>query len=396
MIGRLEILRFLSNFAFKLKLPVMNPFIVIVVFIHTLVNAYLFVRGWQALPASVPVRIVYGLIFLLFYGSFFIAMAGRDSFPLDRQKALYFIGSTWFAFMLYLSLYFVFTDIIHLADRFFRFLPSSLSPVVFRQVQVISGYILVIIILAAGHYRFTHPEIVEKTININKNGGKYNELKAVVISDLHLGTGIGKKMLQQYVQLVNAQNPDIILIAGDMIDSNVRPLEEERMYEEINRMEAPLGIYFCPGNHEYITGIDRSLHFFAKTKMEVLIDSAVCVNGSFWVIGRNDRTNHNRLSLKQLVSKTVPEQPLFLLDHQPYFPEEAAVCGIDLQISGHTHDGQLWPLNYIVGGMYELGHGYLKKKDTHLIVTSGLGIWGPQFRVGTQSELIILNIRFKE
>jgi predicted MPP superfamily phosphohydrolase len=374
----------------------MNPFIFIVLFIHTIINSYIFVRGWQALPHPVSIRIAYCLLFFIFYSSFFIAMAGRNSFSPDLQKPLYFIGSVWFAFMLYLSLYFVFTDIIRLANYFFRFFPAAITPVVFHQIQVISGYFLVIVVLAAGYYRFTHPAIVEKEISIRKDGGKYSELKAVVISDLHLGVGIDKKMLQRYIQLINAQKPDIILIAGDMIDNNVRPLEEERMYEEINRLEAPSGIYFSPGNHEYISGIDRSLRFFEKTKMNVLIDSAICVNGSFWVIGRNDRSDNNRLLLKQLTEKTDPNQALFLLDHQPYHLEEAAACGIDIQVSGHTHNGQLWPLNRIVDWIYELGYGYMKKENTHIVVTSGLGLWGPPFRIGTQSELILLNIRFKE
>jgi predicted MPP superfamily phosphohydrolase len=374
----------------------MNLFIFIFIFIHTLINFYIFTKGWQALPHFVSIRIAYGLLFFVLYSSFFIAMVGRDSFPLGLQKMLYFVGTVWFASMLYLSLYFIFTDIIRLANHFFRFFPASITPAVFNQIQVISGCFLVFITLMVGYYRFTHPVIVEKDITVHKNGGKYNNLKAVVLSDLHLGVSIDKKMLQQYIQLVNAQKPDIILIAGDMIDNSVRPLEIERMYEEINRLEAPLGIYFCPGNHEYISGIDRSLRFFEKTKMNVLIDSAVCVDNSFWVIGRNDRSYSYRLPLKQLIEKTTPNQALFLLDHQPYHLEDAVACGIDIQLSGHTHNGQLWPLNHIVDRIYELGHGYLKKENTHVVVTSGLGLWGPQFRIGTQSELIILNIHFKE
>jgi predicted MPP superfamily phosphohydrolase len=374
----------------------MNPFIFVFIFIHTAINSYIFVRGWQALPHPLSIRIAYCLLFFIFYTSFFIAMAGRNSFPLGLQKMLYLIGSVWFAAMLYLSLYFLFTDIIHWLNHFFRFFPALITPVVFHQIQVISGYCLVIIILMAGHYRFTHPAIVEKEITVHKDGGKYGELKALVISDLHLGAGIDKKRLQQYVQLINAQKPDVILIAGDMIDSSVHPLEEERMYEEINQLEAPLGIYFCPGNHEYISGIDRSLSFFKKTKMNVLIDSTICVNNSFWLIGRNDRSYDKRLSLKQLIEKTNPNQALFLLDHQPYHLEEAVACGIDIQVSGHTHNGQLWPFNHIVDQVYELGYGYLKKENTHIVVTSGLGLWGPQFRIGTQSELVVLNIRFKK
>jgi predicted MPP superfamily phosphohydrolase len=374
----------------------MNPFIFVFLFIHTLINLYIFVRGWQALPHSSLLRTVYVVVFFIFYSSFFISMAGRNIFPSGIQKILYFVGSTWFAAMLYISLYFLLTDIVHLTGRFFHFLPKIITPVIFHQIQVISGYSFLIIILFTGYYRFSHPSIVEKEIEIHKSGGKHSSLKIVAFSDLHLGVGIDKSKLQKYVQLVNTYKPDIILISGDMIDNSVRPLFQERMYEEINQLEAPLGIYFCPGNHEYISGITESLDFFKRTKLQVLVDSTVLVDDSFWIIGRNDRSAQNRLPLNQLVKKTNPLQALFLLDHQPSHLQEAEKNGIDFQLSGHTHNGQLWPLNYIVDKLYELGHGYLKKNNMHVIVTSGLGLWGPQYRVGTQSELIVLSVRFND
>jgi predicted MPP superfamily phosphohydrolase len=312
------------------------------------------------------------------------------------QKILYFAGSTWFAVMLYISLYFLLTDTIRWLDHCFHFLPQTITPAIFHQIRVISGYSLLIIALSIGYYRFSHPVVIEKEITINKSGGKYSSLKVVAFSDLHLGAGIGKKKLQKYVQLINSQKPDLILIAGDMIDNSVFLLHKERMYEEINQLEAPLGIYSCLGNHEYISGISRSLEFFNKTKIQLLIDSVVSIDDSFQIIGRDDQSSNNRLSLNQLMEKADPQKALFLLDHQPYHLEEAEKNGIDFQLSGHTHNGQLFPLNYIVDKLYELGHGYLKKNNTHLIVTSGLGLWGPPYRIGTQSELIVLSIRFKD
>ncbi|MDR0412774.1 MAG: metallophosphoesterase [Dysgonamonadaceae bacterium] len=370
----------------------MMIFFILVFLIHTLVNAYLFFRGRAALPRVRFAKAIYASVYFVFYSSFIIAMLGRNVLPMGWQKIFYFIGTVWLAAMLYLTLYFLATDLIYGLSRFFRFAPRMLP---FRRIQVVSGYLIVLAVLLFGYHRFTHPALVEKEIVISKSGGKYRDLKVVALSDMHLGVAIDKKRLQQYVQLVNRQHPDLILIAGDLIDNNVLPLRKEEMQEEINRLEAPLGVYFCLGNHEYLSGIEAGMEFLRKTDMTLLIDSVACVENSFWIIGRNDREGGSRQPLSRLVAQTDSSQPLFLLDHQPFHPEEAEANGIDLQFSGHTHNGQLWPLNLLVDKVYALGYGYRQTADTHLYVSSGLGLWGPPFRVGTQSELVVFNIHFK-
>lgn len=369
-------------------------FFSIVFLIHTVINVYLFYKGWKAITHSLFAKTTYTVVFFIFYSSFIIAMLGRNTLPMELQKILYFTGTTWLAVMLYITLYFLITDLIYGLSRLFRFAPQTFASTRLRRIQVISGYTIVLIILISGYHKFTHPSIVEKEIVIPKSGGKYKELKIAAFSDIHLGVAIDKKKLQKYVQLINNQHPDLILIAGDLIDNNVLPLEKERMQEEINQLQAPLGVYFCLGNHEYLSNIESGMKFLRKTNMTLLIDSVAHVEDSFWIIGRNDKEGGHRKPLNKLVAQTNPLQPLFLLDHQPYCPEEAVKEGIDLQFSGHTHDGQLWPLNLIVKKVYEVSHGYKKTGNTQLYVSSGLGLWGPPYRVGTQSELVIFNIRF--
>jgi predicted MPP superfamily phosphohydrolase len=355
---------------------------------------YLFSKGWKAIAHSLFAKTTYTVIFFIFYSSFIIAMLGRNSLPMELQKILYFIGTTWLAVMLYMTLYFLITGLIYRLIHLFHIVPQTVISTRLRRIQVISGYTIVLIILIFGYQKFTHPSIVEKEIVIPKPGGKYKELKIVALSDVHLGVAIDKTKLQKYVQLINNQNPDLILIAGDIIDNNVLPLNEERMQEEINQLQAPLGVYFCLGNHEYLSNIESCMKFLRKTDMTLLIDSVAQIEDSFWIIGRNDKEGGFRKPLNELVAQTNPLQPLLLLDHQPYCPEEAVKEGIDLQFSGHTHDGQLWPLNLIAKKIYEVSHGYKKMGNTQLYVSSGLGLWGPPYRVGTQSELVIFNIRF--
>jgi predicted MPP superfamily phosphohydrolase len=372
----------------------MNLFFIAAFLIYALINVYIFNKGWRALSELKTVRIVYAILFVFICSSFIIAMLGRNTLPLTIQKILYFPGTCWLAVMMYLLLFFTPLDLIYCFIRIFMYFPQQFTKKI-RKIQVATGYLLVVSLAVYGYYQFSHPKIVEQEIVIHKNAGNYKELKVVGISDLHLGINIDKKRLNQYVQQINAQNPDLILIAGDIVDNNALPLEEEKMWETFSQLQAPLGIYFCLGNHEYLSGIEPSMNFLQKTNIHLLIDDYALVDSSLYIIGRDDKQgNHYRKPLKYLVSDVNTTLPLFLLDHEPYHLEEAEESGIDLQLSGHTHNGQIWPGNLFVKKMYELGYGYKQKGNTHYYVSSGLGLWGPQFRIGTQSELVIFKIKF--
>jgi predicted MPP superfamily phosphohydrolase len=370
-------------------------FFIVVFIIYSAINTYVFLRGRQALPSSKKIRVAYATIYFLLYASFIIAMLGRNSLPLAIQKILYIPGTVWLGVMLYLLLFFIVTDLIYFTNRFFHYLPEKIVSH-FRKIQVFSGYILVLCLSVYGYYQFTHPQIVEQKIRINKQAGHYKSLKIVGVSDLHLGVGIDKNRLAEYVRLINDQHPDAIIIAGDIIDNNALPLEIGRMWEELNQLQAPLGVYACLGNHEYLSGIEASMNFLQKTNLHLLIDNSTLVANSFQIVGRDDKQRSlNRKPLKELVKNTDAALPLLLLDHEPYHLEEAEENGIDLQFSGHTHNGQIWPGNLFTGILYEQSHGYKQKGNTHYFVTSGLGLWGPPFRIGTQSELVVFNIEFK-
>ncbi|MDR3061758.1 MAG: metallophosphoesterase [Dysgonamonadaceae bacterium] len=375
----------------------MNLFFILVIFVHTLANSYIFIRGWQALPPSLVLKIVYIVLFIFLYSAFIIAMAGRNTLSLGFQKVLYSAGTSWLAWMLYLVLFFLLTDGVHLLNRFFHFLPDVVgnNPKLFHRIQALGGILLVLILTTIGYIRFSNPVVETIRLQVSKKAGSRKNLRVVAFSDVHLGLTVDKNRLSGYVELINKQKPDIVLISGDLVDNNLRPLNEERMHEELNQIEAPLGIYACLGNHEYLSGIEKSLDFYSKTKIRLLIDRVVRVDDSFWVIGRDDRMNAKRKLLSELVGRTDTTQPLILLDHQPYHLEQAEKNGIDLQISGHTHNGQMWPLNLLVNKIYELGYGLKQKGKTLVYTSSGLALWGPPFRIGTQSELVVFDICFE-
>jgi predicted MPP superfamily phosphohydrolase len=307
-------------------------------------------------------------------------MLMRDILPLAVLKPLYFIGTSWLGMMMYLFAFFVITDII------FIFIRKK-----YRKLRFILIYITVLSLVIYGYINFNNPKIVTQEINIEKNVENRREYTVVGISDLHLGMGIGKNRLKRYIELINAQKPDMVLIAGDIIDNTVRPLMEEKMYEEFLQINAP--VYACLGNHEYMGDSAQCREFYRLAGIRLLVDETILADSAFWIIGRDDyKFNPSRMSLAELVAQTDKSMPVILLDHEPHHLEEAETAGVDLQFSGHTHNGQMFPGNLITKHIFELSHGYKRRGSTHYFVSSGLGIWGPLFRIGTDSEVAVFRI----
>lgn len=343
-------------------------------------NAYLFWKVFQAI-SEVPlwVKIIIGILFWTAAFSMFVSIGLKETaVPQMMQKILYHVGSVWMVFLLYSVLLLLVFDLIR------AFVPVSGSGL---------QYVLPLVaaVLVYGYINYRHPSINHIEITLDKEFE--GELTAVAVSDIHLGHGTGPKALKRYVEMINAQNPDVIFIAGDLIDNSIQPLQKAPFDAVLNQLKAPLGIYMVPGNHEYISGIDASVDYLeAKTDIRLLRDEIVELPCGIRIVGRDDRSNRSRQPLDSLLSRTDPQKPVIVLDHQPYELAETDAAGVDLQISGHTHHGQLWPLNILVDKMYEQGHGYRKWNHAHIYVSSGLSLWGPPFRIGTKSDLAVIHL----
>lgn len=360
----------------------MPIFFIILILAYFGGNGYIFYRGMQAL-SGLPcgVKIPLAVLFWLAALSFFGTMLSRNvKMPFYLSHALYEIGTGWLIFTLYMVLFLLFFDLLKLCSVTFQ--PSFLTALL--ATTALLGY---------GYYHYNHPETNTVRITLNKPlAGDRRPIKIVAVSDIHLGYGTGKADLKQYVKMINAQQPDVILIGGDLIDNSVVPLYAENMAEELAGLKAPGGIYMVPGNHEYISGIDSSIRFIQSTPIRLLRDSVVTLPGGIQLIGRDDRSNPNRRSLAELMARVDKSKPVILLDHQPYNLAETRAAGIDLQFSGHTHHGQVWPMNWVTDRLYEQSHGYRQWGNSHIYVSSGLSLWGPPFRIGTESEMVVFHL----
>lgn len=352
-------------------------------------NFYVFYRLVRMLP---PVGILRWLLIalgVLLVASFLVIFVLRDAIPEGMISILYTVGTSWFFMSIYFVLVFLILDIIRVTHLLpvEKFMYNSWSG-----FGIIVG--LVIAVMTLGYIKYQNKARVELNLSIAKPGGNVSSapLKIVMISDLHLGYTIGAKEFSRWVDLVNKENPDIVLIAGDAIDNNIRPVREQNMGELFKNIRSKYGIYMAVGNHEYISGLSESLHFLRDAGVNVLRDSSVLINNQFYVVGRDDRSNPGRLELKELVAGLDHSKPIIVLDHQPYTLEKTENARVDLQLSGHTHHGQLWPISWITQAIYEKAHGYLLKGNSHIYVSSGIGIWGGKFRIGTQSEYVVINL----
>jgi len=366
-------------------------FIIIALAILFSLNGYVMVRGWQALPSASALRPVYLVSTIVLFLALLAGMIFSNAMPQAVAKTVSFIGFTYIIIFIYLFLSFLLVDILRLFNLFIHIRPVYMAN--FRLWMLAATLVITGIALIVGNYKFNHPKVVTLNLSID-NPIQHKELKIVAASDIHLGVSIDKKRLQSYVQLINDQHPDIVLLAGDVSDRSIIPLIKQNMMEEFRAIKAPMGVYAINGNHEhYAETIGATEDYLKKAGIIFLRDSACLVDNSFYVVGRDDRSNQRRKPLNEIVKGLNPNYPRILMDHQPFQLEEAERNNIDLQISGHTHNGQFFPGNLIVKKMYELGYGYLKKGKTNYYVSSGLGIWGPQYRIGSQSELVVIHLK---
>lgn len=378
----------------------MPSFFIILFIVYLIGNGYVFIRGWQTLSlAGKGVKILYAVLFPLLACGFIVQFGLRNVvFSPEVGHWLHQTGTSWLVFTFYMTTWLLLMEIVAVVGWLAKARWRK-DPVRFKQFRLKSfwnGFLLIICILSIGYYRYQHPYTEVINIVINKPiDSEKKQLKVVAVSDIHLGYGTDKEQLQKYVKLINAQHPDLILIGGDLIDNSLIPVRQERMEEELSQLKAPLGIYAIPGNHEYISNIRESEEFIRSTPIKLLRDSVITLPNGIQLIGRDDRHNRRRKPLSELTELIDKQKPIILLDHQPFHLYETLGNRIDLQFSGHTHNGQIWPISWLTNHIFELSHGMKKTEDTHFYVSSGLSLWGPPFRIGTRSELVVFNICFK-
>ncbi|MCD8288360.1 MAG: metallophosphoesterase [Prevotella sp.] len=304
-----------------------------------------------------------------------------DAMPMTVATTVYRVGTTSMIILLYAFIFFLILDLLRLV----RVIPAQVLHGNWLTLAALVAVLLVLTVCGNIHYH--HKKRQEITLTTDK--AVRPGTKLLLASDLHLGYHIRRNELRQWVDMINAERPDIVLLGGDLVDRGIRPLIEEDMAAELRRINAP--VFACFGNHEYYCGAFRAEAFYRSAGITLLRDSTASFGG-MCIAGRDDRTNSRRESVKSLLRNVPRDKFIILLDHQPYNLRRAAEAGVDFQFSGHTHHGQVFPASLITDAVYTVAHGKYTDGKTQYYVSSGLGIWGAKFRIGTCSEYVVATI----
>lgn len=381
----------------------MTLFFIIFFAIYSAVNFYIFIRGWQAISHIPILKPFYIIIFLLSALAYIIAKIFNSKLPALIYDILLWPGSFWFAFMLYFFLFIVLIDFSRLLNYLFSIYPSFITSnfQTAKLVTFISVILISSIIIIAGYLNTRNIKINHVEIEIPRKASKLGELNVVLVADFHLNPVNDGNLLDKIGRKINELNADIVLIPGDIVDDRVEILKRKNIRKELSEIKSKYGVYVSNGNHEFINGVEGADKYLREFNLNVLRDSAVLIENSFYILGREDRskpsfTNKRRKSLGEILKEVDRSFPVIVIDHTPLGFSETVEENIELQLSGHTHHGQMFPLNFITNMIYEVSWGYLKKEKTQFYVTCGVGTWGPPVRLGSDSEIVKLTIRFVE
>lgn len=325
------------------------------------------------------------------------------------------ISTYWIGIMLYSLLYVVLFDLLRLIAKHTKLKNTLL----FSRGSVISiGSVVVACAVATclyGIFNARNIKVNEYSVTVNKSCGSEKHLKAVLVADLHMGYAIGVDHITNMVKKINEQNADIVIIAGDIFDNSYDGMDDpEGIKAQLKSIKSKYGVYAVYGNHDIDEKIlmgftfdwggkqlnsEKMTNFIKECDIKLINDESVLINDEFYLVGRRDTDkpgteDGTRAEISELTKDLDKTKPIFVLSHEPDELQKTADAGADIDFSGHTHDGQLFPGNLTIGLFWENPCGMIKKDNMYSIVTSGVGVYGTFMRVGTDAEICSIDIDF--
>lgn len=379
--------------------------------------AYLWMGTCHSILRTLGFRLIFAVIYVLLSTSLLTGFLIKNPKSLHRMLKItgnYFLGI------------FLYTLVIILLADFGRILLKYVfhaSWIHSRTAFTVAGAICALLILLLSACGIFHAKYIKTTsydVIINKTIPERTSMKVVLLADTHFGYNAGVLHARELVRKINKQKPDLVCIAGDIFDNEYDAIRNpEKLAKTLRGIKSTYGVYACWGNHdlneEILAGFTfkhkdgdlsdikdpRMKKFLKDSNIHILEDESVLINDQFYVIGRKDaslteKIHETRKAPAQLTEKLDRDKPIIMIDHQPKELQELADAGVDLDLCGHTHDGQTFPGNFTIKLMWENPCGLLSKDNMTNITTSGAGVWGPAMRIGTDSEICSINIQLKK
>ena len=368
-----------GGFYMIINWKVIAAFIGIAIFYEILVVLLWLGLKWMITPFIAPgLKLFIAIIFFIFANFSIIGYLLRLGAPWVNY------GNIWFFYFLNSVVLGIGLLIIKLVLKIFK-------------VNLTQGFSLgittvyLIFMTALGLFWAYSPVVINQTVKVDKPLDK--PLKIAMVSDLHLGTFFGNGQLEKLNKIISEQKPDAVVIAGDLMDDDMVMYKKCNMKENLSKLSAPLGIYTVMGNHDHDTrAITEEV---SKAGIKVLLDENYELTSYINLVGRNDKTDRNRKSTEDILKNVDTNKTTILIDHQPTDIDHHSTLPIDVQLSGHTHHGQMWPINYITKYIYTLDYGYKEINGRHFFTSAGYGFWGPPFKTTARSEVWIITIEGK-
>lgn len=379
--------------------------------------AYLWMGTCHSILRTLGFRLIFAVIYVLLSTSLLTGFLIKNPKSLHRMLKItgnYFLGI------------FLYTLVIILLADFGRILLKYVfhaSWIHSRTAFTVAGAICALLILLLSACGIFHAKYIKTTsydVIINKTIPERTSMKVVLLADTHFGYNAGVLHARELVRKINKQKPDLVCIAGDIFDNEYDAIRNpEKLEKTLRGIKSTYGVYACWGNHdlneEILAGFTfkhkdgdlsdikdpRMKKFLKNSNIHILEDESVLINDQFYVIGRKDaslteKIHETRKAPAQLTEKLDRDKPIIMIDHQPKELQELADAGVDLDLCGHTHNGQTFPGNFTIKLMWENPCGLLIKDNMTNITTSGAGVWGPAMRIGTDSEICSINIQLKK
>lgn len=339
---------------------------------------------------------VTAIVYIFLMGSFVLPMLPlAKTLIFLKSRFIKVVGSVFIGVFAFLLQAFLVFDIVCILVNVF----GEATPDFYK----ISGTIifLTVLVLSVLSIRNASETVVRKfSIEVDKRNEEVDSLRFLLVSDVHLGSLIGNKRLAKLVTLINEQNPDAVLFAGDILDGDFEPFKKENMDEQFTKIKPEIATFGALGNHEYYG--KRALEFaeaMNNAGVKMLLDETANFRG-VEIVGRHDVAARSylkpRMTMDEVVGNVKGSKTIIVIDHKPDDYDNASAAGVDVIVSGHTHRGQIAPGNLVTGRMFKNDWGYKKLGDLHTFVTAGYGTWGPPMRLGSSSEVFEIELKFRK
>ena len=357
-------------------------------------NIYLYFRI-RHLFISKQYRLRYTLIYLLIAAIYPLMDRISDHSMNLLVRILSTVSGYLLPFFLYLFLFVLLLDLFLLVNQRVKIISADTrNSFSFRFYTLSVILFLSMVVVIAGIINLNTIRVSKYTIEVPRKHSNIKHLRIAFVADIHLQQNTRLGFIEQLVTKINLLKPDLMLYGGDITEGDNENETTSETESTLRKIITRYGTYGVLGNHEFYGGQDRG-DFFQKAGIVILSDTIINIKNSFLLAGRNDQHFSQRNDIGAILGGVSRDLPIILMDHRPTDLLSASRAAIDVQLSGHTHNGQMFPINLITKSIYELSWGHKKIRNTHFFVTSGLRLWGPPVKTAGKSEILLVDIFFK-